>query len=239
MLERPGGGRTVLVVDDEAEVRALIAATLRTDGWQVAEAATADAAIERAARGDLAAVTLDIGLGAASGYDVCRAIRTASDVPVLFLTARSQEFDEVLGFELGADDYLVKPFSPRVLAARVAAIVRRRATEAESGHLLRAGDLTLDSRSRRARAGDREIDLTKTEFDLLAAFMRAPDRAFDRDTLLDRVWGDWYSDAHVVDVTVARLRRKLADAGLPEVIDTVRGVGYRLSDVDGRATMAG
>ena len=124
-------------------------------------------------------------------------------------------------------------------AARVAAIVRRRATEAESGHLLRAGDLTLDSRSRRARAGDREIDLTKTEFDLLVAFMRAPDRAFDRDTLLDRVWGDWYSDAHVVDVTVARLRRKLADAGLPEVIDTVRGVGYRLSDVDGRATMAG
>ena len=116
VLERPGGGRTVLVVDDEAEVRALIAATLRTDGWQVAEAATADAAIERAARGDLAAVTLDIGLGSASGYDVCRAIRTASDVPVLFLTARSQEFDEVLGFELGADDYLVKPFSPRVLA---------------------------------------------------------------------------------------------------------------------------
>lgn len=227
--ERPGDGRTILVVDDEAEVRALIAATLRSDGWTVVEAADADEALAVVAAADLAAVTLDIALGRASGYDVCRAIRATSDVPVLFLTARAQEFDEVLGFELGADDYLVKPFSPRILSARVAAVVRRRAVEGPAGHVLHAGLLSLDERSRRTYAGEHEVVLTKTEFELLAALMRSPDRAFDRDTLLDRVWGDWYSDAHVVDVTVARLRRKLADAGLPTVIDTIRGVGYRLA----------
>jgi hypothetical protein len=193
------------------------------------EAEDADSALAIAAAADLAAITLDVALGRDSGYDVCRAIRATSDVPVLFLTARSQEFDEVLGFELGADDYLVKPFSPRVLSARVAAVVRRRAVEGNAGHVLRSGILSIDERSRRTHAGDREVDLTKTEFELLAALMRSPDRAFDRDTLLDRVWGDWYSDAHVVDVTVARLRRKLADAGVPEMIDTIRGVGYRLA----------
>ncbi len=228
------GSAPVLVVDDEPEIRALIRASLTQDGRDVVEAANGADALRIVRAGPIAAVILDLGLGAESGYDICRAIRERSAVPILILTARRAEFDEVLGLEMGADDYLTKPFSPRVLRARLAAIIRRAETPAsERTPSLVVGALELDERSRRARVGGQELPLTKTEFDLLAVLAGAPDRAFDRNALLDRVWGDWYSDGHVVDVTVGRLRRKLADAGLPDAVETVRGVGYRLAPSPG------
>ena len=175
---------------------------------------------------------LDVNLGSDSGYDVCRAIRAESAVPILFLTARSDEFEHILGLELGADDFLTKPFSPRVLVARLAAVMRRAGAGTgppAGGGQLRARNVVVDPAGRRVQVDGAEVELSKTEFDLLATFMADPAKAFDRPTLLDRVWGDWYSDDHVVDVTMGRLRRKLADAGAPDLIDTLRGVGYRLA----------
>lgn len=226
----PDGTRRVLIVEDEPEMRTLLAAALRAHGWEPQEAATGPEAVRAVEKDPPAAVTLDIALRGESGYDVCRAIREVSEVPIIFVTGRHDEFDQVLGLELGADDFIVKPVSPAVLAARVAAAVRRaNAGHEEEGPPLRVGRLVVDRRSRRAQLDGRDLALTKIEFDLLAVFMTWPDRAFDRDALLDRVWGDWYSDGHVVDVTIGRLRRKLADAGADGLIDTVRGVGYRLA----------
>lgn len=226
-------GRTVLVVDDEPDVRALVSAALAADGWVVAEAGNQEEAMAAVRARHPSAIVLDIGLGRESGYDVCRAVREVGAIPILFLTARQTEFDQVLAFELGADDYLGKPFSPRLLRARIAAIVRR-AEERGTGTTGPAdvhtwGRLVVDERSRRARVDDTELPLTKIEFDLLAVLVRAPERAFERDLLLDRVWGEWYSDAHVVDVTMGRLRHKLGAAGAEGIIETVRGVGYRLA----------
>ena len=228
-------GRSVLVVDDEPDVRALVATSLAVDGWSVLEAEDQAQTLAAVRARHPAAVILDIGLGRESGYDVCRAIREIATIPVLFLTARQTEFDQVLAFELGADDYLGKPFSPRLLRARVAAIVRRAEEPGAVGtgpaDIHTWGTLVVDERSRRARIDGRELPLTKIEFDLLTVLVRAPDRALERDALLDRVWGEWYSDAHVVDVTMGRLRHKLADAGAPGLIETVRGVGYRMAEL--------
>lgn len=217
-------------MDDEPEIRALVRAALAPDGWSTLEAGSGAEALAQVRGHHPDAVILDLSLGPESGYDVLRAIREESPVPVLILTARQAEFDEVLGLELGADDYLTKPFSPRVLRARLGAAVRRASPGPDGGPgPRRIGALELDERSRRARVAGAELPLTKTEFDLLAVLAADPDRAFDRNALLDRVWGDRYTDAHVVDVTIGRLRRKLADAGIPEAVETVRGVGYRLS----------
>lgn len=218
-------GAWVLIVDDDPEVRALVSAALRVGGWRTRAVASGAEALTELRDGP-AAVVLDINLDGETGYDVCRAIRATSAVPVVFLTARQDELDEVLGLELGADDFITKPFSPRVLAARVGAAIRRSgvgAAEAIAGD----GPLTIDRRARRVLVHGSEVALTKIEFDLLATLAEEPDRAWSRDALIDRVWGAWYSDAHVVDVTVGRVRRKLGDAGLPDAIGTVRGVGYR------------
>ncbi|MFO1540426.1 MAG: response regulator transcription factor [Chloroflexota bacterium] len=221
----PTQGAWVLVVDDDAEVRALVSAALRVGGWGTRAVASGVEALAELRDGP-AAVVLDINLDGETGYDVCRAIRATSAVPVIFLTARQDELDEVLGLELGADDFITKPFSPRILAARVGAAVRRGAA-GTSEEVARYGPLTIDRRARRVLLDGREVALTKVEFDLLSTLADEPDRAWSRDALIDRVWGAWYSDGHVVDVTVGRLRRKLADAGLPDAIGTVRGVGYR------------
>jgi DNA-binding response OmpR family regulator len=231
-----GAAGRVLVVDDEPEVRDLLAELLGGAGWEVVAVATGREALAALDGGGFAAVTLDINLRDESGYDVCRSIRSVSDVPVIFLTARADDFDHVLGLELGADDYLTKPFSRRVLLARVAATVRRSRSPAAASHeILRAGSLALDTVGRRCHVDGAEIPLSKTEFDLLAVFLSDPERAFDRHALIDRVWGEWYSDFHVIDVTIGRLRQKLAEAGAPDLIETIRGVGYRLATDGGSA----
>lgn len=228
---RPGD-RRVLVVDDEPDVRDLLAETLRADGWEARAFPSGRDGLAALRAEPFAAAILDVNLDGESGYDVCREIRSFSTVPIIFLTARTDAFDHVLGLELGGDEYLTKPFERRILLAHLAAVTRHPRTAPPDGTddaLLTVRDVSLDPRSRRARVGEREVPLTRTEFDVLAVLMAEPQRAVGRDDLIDRVWGEWYSDDHVIDVTMGRLRKKLADAGADELIETLRGVGFRVA----------
>jgi two-component system response regulator MtrA len=211
----------VLVVEDETAIAELIALYLRRDGFGVHHESDGDAALAAVRRLRPVAVVLDIGLSGKDGVEVCRTMRAAGDwTPVLFVTARDDEVDRLLGLELGADDYVTKPFSPRELAARVRTVLRR-GVRAE---VLSAGEVRVDVTQRRAWAGTREVALTSTEFDLLAQLLRQPGRVFERGQLLSAVWG--YSASagtRTVDVHIAQLRAKLGDSS---PIRTVRGVGY-------------
>jgi two-component system catabolic regulation response regulator CreB len=221
----------ILIVDDEPAIRESLAFALRRDGFDVAQAATLREARTMAARTDL--VILDLVLPDGNGLEFLRSLRGHSDVPVIVLTSRDEETDRVVGLEIGADDYVLKPFSPREVAARVRAVLRRvaRAEEPEEKPL-RSGLLFLDARTRKAAVGERELALSRTEFNLLALFLGSPGRVFERGQILDAVWGtDVVVGDRTVDVHVKALRRKLEEAGGdPRVLETVRGVGYRLRD---------
>ena len=211
----------ILLVEDEDSIAEPLAAGLRREGFEVERAATAADALA-AAPADL--VLLDLRLPDGDGLDVCRELRTRGDTPIIVVTARGEESDRVVGLELGADDYVVKPFGLRELIARIRAVTRR--TSGRAQPVLRAGELEVDERARLARLGDRELELTPKEFDVLAALARDAGAAVSRRRLLEEVWEtSWYGSSKTVDVHVAALRRKLGDAGL---IETVRGVGFRL-----------
>ena len=221
--------RTILIVEDDPDVVRVARAYLEREGYAVLVESDGDAGLlrARAARPDL--VVLDWMLPRASGLDVLRRLRAEVDVPVLMLTARTDEADRVLGLELGADDYLTKPFSPRELVARVGAVLRRTTASAASDAVLRHGALEVDVGARIARVEGCEVDLTTLEFDLLHAFAAAPARVFRREELIERVWGGAYDgNDRVVDVHVSNLRQKLSVAGGYDLIRTVRGVGYAL-----------
>ena len=222
----------VLVVDDEPAIRETLAFALRRDGFGIAEAATLRDAEQRGAGADL--IILDLVLPDGSGLDFLRALRARSDVPVIVLTSRDEETDRVVGLEMGADDYVLKPFSPREVVARVRAVLRRFRGDRpqEEPPLQGPGRLRVDPRTRRAALGGTELALSRTEFNLLAAFLKAPGRVFERSQLLDAVWGsDVVVGDRTVDVHVKALRRKLEEAGGdPKLLETVRGVGYRLRD---------
>jgi DNA-binding response OmpR family regulator len=221
--------RTILIVEDDPDVVRVARAYLEREGYAVLVEGDGEAGLHRARaeRPDL--VVLDWMLPGASGLDVLRRLRADGGVPVLMLTARTDEADRVLGLELGADDYLTKPFSPRELVARVGAVLRRTAAPVASEQALRRGDLEVDTVARTARLAGRGIDLTTLEFDLLHAFAAAPGRVFRRDELIERVWGGAYEGSdRVVDVHVSNLRQKLSEAGGGDLIRTVRGVGYAL-----------
>ena len=236
----------ILVVDDEPAIRESLAFALERQGFAIEEAETLAEARARAPAADL--ILLDLVLPDGSGLDFLRQLRTRSDVPAIVLTSRDDEQDRVLGLELGADDYVVKPFSPREVAARVRAVLRRVRPAGEAGdegapgseqtgsvpaaELHGPGGITLDPRSRRARAGAAELSLSRTEFNLLHAFLREPGRVFDRQALLDAVWGsEVVVGERTVDVHIKALRRKLGEAaGAGPLIETVRGVGYRLRE---------
>ena len=217
---------TVVVVEDDPHIADLVDLYLRREGFRVLLADDGEKGLDAFARGDPCIVILDVGLpGARDGFDVCRAIRARSSVPVLFLTARDDEMDRVLGLELGADDYLVKPFSPRELVARVRAILRRTREGPAPQEIVTVGDLEVDLRRREARRAGEVVALTTREFDLLAFLANNVGLALSRQQLLDGVWGaDWYGDERTVDVHVAQLRKKLG-TDLP--LATVWGVGYR------------
>jgi DNA-binding response OmpR family regulator len=171
-------------------------------------------------------VLLDLRLPDIDGLDVCRALRERSDVPIIIVTARGEESDRVVGLELGADDYVVKPFGVRELIARIRAVTRRTAARPQDGTPLNVGALVVDTRARRAQLAGRELELTPKEFDLLTALASDAGAAISRRRLLEEVWEtNWYGSAKTIDVHVASLRRKLGDPGL---IETVRGVGFRL-----------
>ena len=223
-LTAPGRG-LVLVVEDEAAIADLIALYLRRDGFAVHIEADGEAALASWRRLHPVAVVLDIGLPGRDGADVCRTMRAADDwTPVLFVTARDDEVDRLVGLELGADDYITKPFSPRELALRVRTVLRRAAGAVPTTDVLSVGAVRVDLSRRRAWSGDAEVRLTSTEFDLLAQLFRRPGRVFERDELLSSVWGYQASGGtRTVDVHVAQLRAKLAPNS---PIRTVRGVGY-------------
>jgi DNA-binding response OmpR family regulator len=226
----------VLVVEDESEIAELVALHLRDAGCDVEVAGDGETALRRAAEPsafDL--VVLDLRLPGLDGLEVCRRLRAGgSYTPILMLTARSDEMDRVVGLEVGADDYLTKPFSVRELVARVKAILRRVRVQEEPAALrpLRSGDLTIDPACRRVTRGGEEIHLTAREFDLLVHFASRPGRVYTRQELLDQVWGHGYQGyEHTVNSHINRLRAKIErDPSEPELVLTVWGVGYKLND---------
>ena len=219
----------VLVVDDEVALAGVVASYLQREGFDTRLAHDGTTAVEVAGQWHPDLVVLDVMLPGIDGVEVCRQLRTFSDAYVIMLTARDEEVDKVVGLSVGADDYLVKPFSPRELIARVKAMLRRpRTTATTTAPPLIVGDLSVDLAARTVTVDGRNVELTRTEFDLLAAMAAHPRAAFSRRQLIDEVWGgDWYGDEHVVDVHIGHLRRKLGDdAADPRLIRTVRGIGY-------------
>src|SRR5689334_8824929 len=206
---RQDGHMRVLIVEDEEAIANPLAEGLRREGFEVELAATGSAALE-AAEPDL--VLLDLRLPDIDGFDVCRQLRARSDVPIIVVTARGEEVDRVIGLELGADDYVVKPFGLRELVARIRAVIRRSSRPPAEVETLEAGGLTLDLRARRADLEGREVQLTPKEFELLALLMRDPGAVVTKQRILNDVWNTtWYGSAKTVDVHVASLRKKLGD----------------------------
>jgi DNA-binding response OmpR family regulator len=225
-----GDGPVVVLVEDDPHIADLVDLYLRQSGFRVYQAADGQAALDAVRARDPKMVILDLGLpGDLDGLEVCRRLRATNDVPVLMLTARDDEIDRVLGLELGADDYVTKPFSPRELVARVKAILRRAEApvRASTPAVITVGDVEVDTGRREARVNGRVVPLATREFALLQYLAENAGLALSRRQLLDGVWGaDWYGDERTVDVHVRQLRRKLG-AGLP--LATVWGVGYRLA----------
>ena len=226
---------TILLVDDEESIQKLLTYPLERDGYRVVQARDGDEAIRRFNEEPIDLVVLDVMLPKLDGLEVCKQLRATSFVPIIMLTARDDEVDKVLGLELGADDYITKPFSPRELVARIGSVLRR--TEGTATHesgALQVGGVRLDPGTRRVFAADEEVLLTATEFSLLAQLMRRPGWVFSREQLLSDVWGhSSIAGTRTVDVHVAQLRAKLGDES---PIRTVRGVGY---SADPKASASG
>jgi DNA-binding response OmpR family regulator len=222
---------TVLVVDDESVVRDVVVQYLRREGYRTLEAADGDTACTLVEREQPDLVVLDLMLPGTDGLAVCRWIRARSEVPVIMLTARGEEADRIVGLELGADDYVTKPFSPRELAARVKTVLRRAREPVVRDARLSFDDLEIDASTREVRKGGAELKLTAKEFDLLWFLASNPRHVFSRDQLMDRIWGyEAPLDTGTVTVHVRRLRAKIEDdASRPQRLETVWGVGYRFS----------
>lgn len=222
----------ILVVDDEPPIVDVLVYNLERAGYQVSVARDGGEALAIARREEPDLVILDLMLPVLDGLDVCRALRREREVPIIMLTARDAEIDRVVGLELGADDYVVKPFSVRELMARVRNVLRRAVphpVEPGAG-TLRCGDLLVDTARREARWAGRDLDLTTLEFDLVVALARHPGQVLSREQLLEQVWGyEYYGDLRVVDAAVKRLRAKLRQVAAPDtVVSAVRGIGYKL-----------
>ncbi|MCB9452158.1 MAG: response regulator transcription factor [Anaerolineaceae bacterium] len=220
---------TILVVDDDPHIIDLAQMYLEQDGYQVTSATDGVVALQRILEEAPGLVVLDLMLPGMDGWEVCRQVRAQSDVPIIMLTARSDDIDKIVGLELGADDYLTKPFNPRELTARVKAILRRveprPAPQADTAPTL--GNLTIDPARRLVLVGDRPIDLRMKEFDLLLTLAENRGVVFSREKLLDVVWGyDFAGETRTVDVHIAHLRHKLN--GMTPVIETIWGIGYKL-----------
>ena len=223
-------GRRVLVVDDEPMVREVVCAYLEREGFTVAEAADGRAALEQIRRQAPDLVVLDVMLPEIDGFSLLAEVRKGTDLPVILLTARTEEPDRVLGLELGADDYVVKPFSPRELAARVRTVLRRAAKTQPLPELLEFDGLTIDGGTREVTVGEQTVDLTPKEFELLAFLAGSPRQVFSRAQLLEQVWdsSDEWQDPSTVTVHVRRIRQKIErNPDTPRYIRTVWGVGYR------------
>jgi DNA-binding response OmpR family regulator len=227
----------ILLVDDELSVQKLLTYPLRKEGYDVVPALDGREALDRLREDSFDLVVLDVMLPKQDGFDVCRQIRSRSTVPIIMLTAKTEEIDKVLGLELGADDYITKPFSLREFRSRVRAALRRAGMSSANGESaddepLEAHELRIDPAKRQVTVRGEPIATTFVEFEILSALAHSPGRVFTRDMLLTRVWGDSaYRDPRTIDVHIRHLREKLErDAKDPEYIFTVRGVGYRFRD---------
>jgi two-component system, OmpR family, response regulator RegX3 len=229
----PAGRRTILLVEDEPAIAEPLAESLTREGFDLEVAQTAAEALERVTRVRPDLILLDLMLPDGSGYDVCRAVRRDSNVPIIMLTARGEEADRVIGLELGADDYVVKPFSAREVVARVRAVLRRSvATTGDDGDLpLEVGGVRLDPATREVSLAGEPVDLTRKEFDLLELLMRNAGTVVTREQLIDQVWDvNWFGSTKTLDVHVSGLRKKLGDdSSAPRYLHTVRGVGFRFA----------
>lgn len=223
------GKKQILVVDDEERMRTLVRAYFEKEGFAVEEAANGEEAIKKTAQKAYDLIVLDLMLPRVDGWSVCRKIREKSTVPIIMLTARGEEEERLLGFDLGADDYVVKPFSPRELVARARALLRRTTSNTENTEMLQIGYLTIDPAGRSVTVQGERLALTPKEFDLLYHLARHPGRVFSREQLLEQVWGyDFYGDLRTVDTHVKTLREKISRSrGLPDYIQTVWGIGYK------------
>jgi DNA-binding response OmpR family regulator len=229
----------ILLVDDEQSIQTLLSYPLRKEGYDVVQATDGRQALDRFEEQAFDLVVLDLMLPKVDGLEVCRLLRSHSAVPIIMLTAKSEEIDKVVGLELGADDYITKPFSLREFSSRIKAALRRaemsRAAELSLDEPpLAVRDLRIDFGKRSVRVRDSDAELTFVEFEILSALARAPGRVFTRDMLLAQVWGDSaYRDPRTIDVHIRHLREKIErDAKDPEYLFTVRGVGYRFRDTE-------
>jgi DNA-binding response OmpR family regulator len=229
----------ILLVDDEQSIQTLLSYPLRKEGYEVVQATDGRQALDRFEEQDFDLVVLDLMLPKIDGLEVCRRLRTQSSVPIIMLTAKSEEIDKVVGLELGADDYITKPFSLREFSSRIKAALRRAemvrpAQTAADETPLEVRHLRIDFPKRTVRVRGNDAQLTYVEFEILATLARSPGRVFTRDMLLQRIWGDSaYRDPRTIDVHIRHLREKVErDAKDPEYLFTVRGVGYRFRDYE-------
>jgi DNA-binding response OmpR family regulator len=233
------GAARILLVDDEQSVQTLLSYPLRRDGYEVVQATDGRRALECFSEQPFDLIVLDVMLPGIDGFEVCRRLRSSSSVPIIMLTARTDEIDKVVGLELGADDYITKPFSIREFSSRVRAVLRR----AEMSRFapvngdeapLTIGELRIDFPKRSAKVRGEEVQLTFVEFEILSSLARSPGRVFTRDMLLSAIWGDSaYRDPRTIDVHIRHLREKIErDAKDPDYLFTVRGVGYRFRDTE-------
>jgi two-component system response regulator RegX3 len=234
MANQSAPGGRILVVEDEDSISGPFAEALRRAGFEPLVTRTAAGALELAEEAEPDLVMLDLALPDGDGRDVCRELRRRSDVPIVMLTARGTEMDKIVGLELGADDYVVKPFSAREVISRIRAVLRRSAPRDGAGaeeKAIRVGELELDPAARVARLGGDELDLSRKEFDLLAELMRNAGRVMKREDLMSKVWDvNWFGSTKTLDVHIGWLRRKLGDdPNRPTYIETVRGVGFRFA----------
>jgi two-component system, OmpR family, response regulator RegX3 len=226
------GRRTILMVEDELSITEPLAEALAREGFGTQVAATASEALELAARAEPDLVLLDVMLPDGSGYDVCRELRAGSSVPIIMLTARGEETDRIVGLELGADDYVVKPFSAREVVARIRAVLRRAGDRSSApNEPIELGPVRLERAKRTAALDGRQLDLTRREYDLLELLMSEAGSVVTRERLIDEVWDvNWFGSTNTLDVHVSGLRRKLGDdSSAPHFIHTVRGVGFRFA----------
>jgi DNA-binding response OmpR family regulator len=221
----------ILAVDDEEHIRELATLYLQKEGFTVEEAANGEEALSKVQAAQPALILLDVMMPGMDGFAVCREVRREHDIPILMLTARNEDIDKIVGLELGADDYMTKPFNPREMVARVKAILRRFEGGRRPQNQVTIANLFVDKARREARIDEKPLELRTKEFDLLMAFVESPGIALTRDHLLETVWGYEYAgETRTVDVHVQHLRTKLASANVQ--IDTLRGVGYKLVEAE-------
>ncbi len=223
-------GTRILTVEDDERIRTAVKMALEDEGWVVEEADNGEDALEKFSKDPTDVVLIDIMLPGIDGFEVCRAIRRTSDIPIVMVTARADTHDVVAGLEAGADDYLTKPFAPKELSARIRALLRRTRTTDPAITHMRFGDLEIIPEEGRVTRDGLEVHLTKTEFRLLVELASSPGRVFSREVLLERVWGyGYFGDGRLVDVHIRRLRTKVEpDPANPRHVATVRGLGYKL-----------